>query len=171
MVNRYSLADHTVVVTMPTITNIPGLDSISGKQLYFGGPGQNNLDGSFMGSISVSRANDTWSTEGDSTGSWVHNKNLNRTGSVQMTIRQVSDDIIYLMMIAQMFENYHISQGMDIEIFNGDLTVARAEDCYLTKIPDQIYGESAATQDWVWTSGRVTFPQTKSWNSQGSRVN
>ena len=171
MVNRYSLADHTVVVTMPTFSGIPGMDEISGKQLKFGGPGQNNQDGSFIGSITVTRENDTWSTEGDATGSWVHSKSLNRTGSVRLSIRQVSDDVIYLMMIAQMFENFSLPHGMDIVVFNGGERVAEAEDCYLTRIPEQVYGDTAVTQDWGWTAGRVHFPQTRSWNSQGSRVN
>ena len=163
MVNRYSLADHTVKITLPENLRVGGVD-LGGRVLTSGGPGQNGQDGSFTGSITVRRANPTWNTEGDPTGSWVHNKTLNRTGSVELSLRQVSDDIIRLQMLASIFESdQNGTRGCLIEVYSTDKTVAKAEDCYITQVPDQVFGESAENQSWTWTSGRVTFPQTTDW--------
>ena len=164
MINRYSLADHTVKITFPDNLTVGGVN-IGGTVLKIGGPGDNNTGGSFTGEITVSRSTDTWSTEGDATGSWVHNKSLNRTGSVSMQIRQISDDVIRLKMLSQVFETGDFP-GCKIEVFSITDTVARAEDCYITKIPDQVYGENAAMQTWNWTAGRVSFPETTRWPTE-----
>lgn len=164
MLNRYSLADHTVRVTLPDNLSMNG-NNIGGMVLKFGGPGENGITGSMIGNISVARANDTWRTEGDATGSWVHNKSLDRTGNVTLNIRQVSDDIIRLQMLAQIYEAEDFP-GCKIEVYCGDLVVARAEDCYITRIPEQAFGDTAAMQSWSWTSGRVTFPGTTSWPTE-----
>lgn len=167
MINRYSLADHTVKITLPDDLYMGGTN-LGGKVLTIGGPGQNGQDGSFVGSIGVGRTNDMWSTTGDPTGSWVHNKNLDRTGSVTLSIRQVSDDVIRLMMVSNVFEqdSDRNGKGCKIEVFSGADVVARAEDCYITKIPDQNFGETAENQEWAWTAGRVTFPMQTNWPSE-----
>lgn len=162
MINRYSLADHLVKVTLPANIQYQGAD-LGGMVLQFGGPGNNNNNGSFMGSITVARSTNTWSTTGDATGSWVHNKTLDRTGTVSLDLRQVSDDVIRLQMLANIFETQEVQEGCRIEVYSGNVTVAVADDCYITKIPNQVYGDSAANQTWEWTSGKVTFPATTSW--------
>lgn len=160
MLNRYSLADHTMVLTIPD-----ELESFGGMQLKFGGPGNNGQEGSFVGAVTVERSATTWTTEADPTGSWVHNKTLDRSGSVTLQLRQVSDDVIKLMMLAQIYEKTDRSiRGCTIVIFAGKDPVARADDCYISKIPAQVFGETAAMQDWGWTAGRVTFPQNTKWN-------
>lgn len=164
MINRYSLADHLVKITLPANLTVGGAN-IGGTVLSIGGPGNNGQTGSFVGEITVERNTDTWTTEGDPTGSWVHNKSLNRTGSVAMQLRQVSDDVVRLQMLAQVFENGDFP-GCKIEVFSGTDTVARAEDCYITRIPSQVFGDSAAMQTWGWTAGRVTFPATTNWPTE-----
>ena len=144
MINRYSLADHLVKVTLPANVIVGGVN-IGGMVLEFGGPGNNKQTGSFAGEISVERSSDTWTTEGDPTGSWVHNKNLNKTGTVSLQLRQVADDVIRLQMLAQVFENNDFP-GCNIEVFNGSDTVARAEDCYISRVPSQVFGDTAAMQ-------------------------
>lgn len=164
MINRYSLADHLVKVTLPAGVLVGGTN-IGGMVLEFGGPGNNAQTGSFMGEITVERTNDTWTTEGDPTGSWVHNKSLNKTGTVTMQLRQVADDIIRLQMLAQVFENGDFP-GCKIEVFAGTDTVARAEDCYIAKVPPQVYGDTAAMQTWSWTAGRISYPCTTTWPTE-----
>lgn len=158
MLNRYSLADHTVKVTFPEGFNVNGTN-LGGLVLTFGGAGNNGIDGSFLGEIAVSRSRDTWTTEGDVTGSWVHNKSLDRTGTVTLNLRQISDDVVRLQMLANAFE-LNDSVGCQIIVFSKDTPVAQADDCYISKIPDQSFGDSAAMQSWGWTAGRVTFPRT-----------
>lgn len=164
MINRYSLADHLVKVTLPANVIVGGVN-IGGMVLEFGGPGNNKQTGSFTGEISVERSSDTWTTEGDPTGSWVHNKNLNKTGTVSLQLRQVADDVIRLQMLAQVFENNDFP-GCNIEVFNGSDTVARAEDCYISRVPSQVFGDTAAMQTWSWTAGRITFPATTVWPTE-----
>ena len=164
MINRYSLADHTAKITLPAGLSMGGVD-LGGKVITIGGPGQNGQHGSFVGSIAVSRAANMWSTTGDPTGSWVHNKNLDLTGAVTLSIRQVSDDVIRLMMISNIFaaDNDRNGKGCKIEVFSGDDIVSRAEDCYIVKVPNQNFGESAENQEWEWTAGYVTFPMPSTW--------
>lgn len=157
MVNRYSLADYKVSISFPA-----GLKAgLSTDPLEIGGPGNNGEDGSFVGTIKLARATNTWETEADPTGSWVHNKNLDRHGTVTLSIRQISDDIIRLIMIARAIENDQtLKKGCKIDVYGADTQlVATAEDCYIVKIPEQNYGEKAQTQEWEWTSGRIKFNQ------------
>ena len=160
MTNRYALSDYTVTVTVPAAL-ISG--RIGDLVLHFGGPGENQK-GSFMGSITLSRSTATWSTSADATGSWIHNKTLDRTGTVALNIRQVSDDVIRLTMISQAYEN-DLSGigGCTITVSAGDKVVATANDCYITKIPDKEYGNEAAEQTWNWTAGQIIFNESTEW--------
>lgn len=155
MINRYSLADHYVQLVFSQ--NSP--NALAGKQFQIGGAGDNNQPGSFVGSITFARENDGWTTEADATGSWVHNQSLARHGTVTISIRQVSDDILRLMTIMNLYEQDVSSElvGCTISVYNtneDELMVAK--DCYISKMPDQVYGETAANQDWSFVAGRIT---------------
>ena len=159
MTNVYALSDYII-----TITGIPSGVLLSGETQYsIGGSGQNGYEGSFLDSISLTRRNDTFSTEGDATGSWVHNKSLNRTGSVTININQISTDVIILSTICKAFENTTdkaFRKGMRISVspsYNPNLVVAEAYDCFVAKQEDQILGSTASNQNWQFTSGRVEF--------------
>lgn len=160
MINRYSLADHRVVVTLPENFYI-GSVNVGGKQIVFGGAGETGMEGSFMGQISITRNSEMFTTTGDVTGSWVHNKSLDRTGTVELQIRQISDDVVKLRMICMALEEAETqSDGILIEVYNNDDLVEKAEDCVIQKQVDDVLGESADNQTWTWLAGRVTFPQT-----------
>lgn len=157
----YSLADYKVAIQIPAIPGVPGLETA--MEFTIGGAG-NDYEGSCVGEIRVSRNNDTWTTEADPTGSWVHNKNLDRTGRVQISIRQVSDYIIKFICICQAYEKVssgHGNSGIGITVLpdngSGASGFAQAIDCFPVKIPDQVFGSTAQDQEIVFTSGRVTF--------------
>lgn len=160
--SRYSLADYTVTIT------IPSLLGMSSTQISIGGPGENGQYGSCVGEIKVTRNKELWTTEGDPTGSWVHNKDLNRTGTVEINLRQVSNQIYKLMQICQLYEGASRSvEGLTITVnpvndFGSPVTeFIVCDDCMITKIPDQDYTDTAKEQQWVFTCGRVSFsPQT-----------
>ena len=82
MIHQYSLADYQLTIGLSdNIARQLGLRDANGNLLTnfsIGGPGENN-EGSFVGQIVVNRTQDLFTTEGDATGSWVHNKNLNRS--------------------------------------------------------------------------------------------
>lgn len=166
--NRYALSDYELQITFPSAPN--------GEQrlpdLCIGGPGQNGYEGSFLGSIKVTRNNNLWDTDGDPTGSWVHSKNLNRTGTVELDIRQVSDDVLKFAYICSFYESNEQDTlgGCTIRIVNSynGLAVAECLDCYITKVPDQNYGASAETQAWTFTSGCVRMYKDITLDSDGN---
>lgn len=156
--SRYSLADYTVTI------DFPGYGDLKGEKISIGGPGENGY-GSCVGEIKVTRNKELWTTEGDPTGSWVHNKDLNRTGTVEINLRQVSDQIYKLMQICQAYEGATRNvKGLEITVNPvGDfgfpiIDFITCEDCMITKIPDQDYRETAQEQTWIFTCGRVSFP-------------
>lgn len=148
MTNTYSLADHILSFTYDDARNNKHTDSI-------GGSGQNN-EGSFVNQISVRLANDTWSTESDSTGSWVHNKNLARNGTIELQIRQVSDDVTKLINIYNYYfgNNGGTFETLEIKGAGGE-TIVTATDCRIQKAPDRDFQATAQNLSFVWTCGRI----------------
>lgn len=158
--NRYGLADYELTVNFPSNANFVSSLGLDGTMITIGGPGQNGYEGSYVGSITVTRKNDLWQTDDDPTGSWVHSKNLGRSGEVEVDITQVSDQIVTLAYLCMAYESVQESiDGLTLEIKNSmsGLTVAKCYDCLIKKIPDQKFGETAERQTWVFTCGRVMF--------------
>lgn len=158
--SRYSLADYMVTIT------IPAVGQLVSEQITIGGPGEDGK-GSCIGEIKVTRNTDMWSTEADATGSWVHNKTLDKTGTVELNIRQVSNYVIKLMQVCSAYESIaSTAAGLTISVgpANSDtgavVNFITCEDCFITKIPDQDYADTAAEQTWVFTCGQVKFSPT-----------
>lgn len=157
--SRYSLADYQVTLTIPTIGNL------TGEEISIGGPGEDNK-GSCVGEIKVTRNENIWTTEGDPTGSWVHNKNLNKTGTVEINIRQVSAVIYKLMEVCQAYETVSSrgSEGITITVNPAGnfgipvIDFITCKDCFIQKIPDQDYTDTAKEQQWIFTCGQISFP-------------
>lgn len=115
-------------------------------------------DGSTTNSITVSRATATWSTTGYATGAWVHTKNLDKHGSVDVSINQLAPQIARLKMLLNTYYSSDERDGLTITVSTLDGTkVASCIDCYLTAIPGQSFGESATDQTWTFTCGEVNF--------------
>lgn len=157
-VSRYSLADHIVTI----VGVAPG---IGGQiKIQIGGPGENG-EGSCVGEIKVTRNADLWSTEADPTGSWVHNRNMDKSGRIDINIRQVSDNVIRLIKLCSCYENITAdAPGLTITVSNAmnstsnpQVTSVDAEDCFPVKVSDQVYGNVAAEQPWSFTCGRILF--------------
>lgn len=159
--NRYALSDYILTLKLPDNSELLEKSGLTSAQFSIGGPGQNGLDGSFLGNIVVKRNGSVWSTEGDATGSWVHSKSLNRTGSVQLDINQVSDDVIRLAMICNAYESIQDAvPGLSILVTSAaDINniVATCTDCYIQEVPDHKFGDKAADYSWTFTCGRVMF--------------
>ena len=161
--NRYALADYILTITLPDNRILESYIQLpeGTKAFSIGGPGENGLDGSFLGSITAKRNEDVWRTEGDPTGSWVHNKSLDRTGEISLEIMQVSDEVIRLSIICNAFQSIQEGiPGLGITITSAadnNNIVATAHDCYITKVPDHDFGESAKTFTFNFTCGRIMF--------------
>lgn len=162
-VNTYSLADYTLTIkynddnesVTPSVVK-----SIIGSGYTIGGPG-NNGEGSFVGSITVSRNSSLWDTSGDHTGSWVHNQNLDRTGAITISINQISEDVIKFAQICSAYETIQGKYGglqLIVTSANGvQGIVATGDDCFIKQIPSQNLGDSADNQPWEFTCGRIQF--------------
>lgn len=158
--NRYSLTDYVLSVKVPEeLREVFSDEDIdySSNIISIGG------DGSYVGSITLHRNSNQWTTEGDHTGSWVHNKNKDKTGTLTVSITQISDKV---KMLVRLYETYYssdtVTEGLTITVTkatgNGNQEdVATCTDCYIQAIPDIAFGESAADQSWVFTCGKIDF--------------
>lgn len=171
MTNRYSLADYIVTIKLPSANALPSeYANLANKEIKIGGPGESiGSIGSFIGQISITRSNNQWDTNGDVTGSWVHNQNLSKVGTVEIQINQVSDNVIRLIQLCNIYNTTSIREGLSITVTpaTGESTTTYADcvDCYPTKIPNQVFGSTAANQTWSFTCGMVNFPVTTNWNT------
>lgn len=154
--SRYSLADYIMTVRVPAIGNL------AAEEISIGGPGENG-EGSCVGEIKVTRRTDMWTTEGDPTGSWVHNKNLDKTGTIELNIKQVSANVQKLMMICSAYESLNTkAAGLTITINPANDDGATTDyitgvDVFIQKIPDQDYSDTAKDQQWIFTCGQVKY--------------
>ena len=143
---KYSLSDYILSFTSndSIIDNIFGSVSIGGE-------------GSYLGSITIGGLPNLWDTTSFATGGWVHNKNLSRTGTVNITLNQLSDAVAKFI---QLCNTYYTGDfdGLTLSLTdrNGQL-VAECIDCYIQKIPDQSFNESSSDQTWTFTSGKISF--------------
>lgn len=155
---RYSLSDYILSIKIPDelIGVFTSTDNESENRLSIGG------DGSYVGSIKVSTS-DIFKVEGNATGSWIHNKSKNKTGSLEISLNQLSDSTLKL---TRLFETYYsadtITDGMTITISksagNGNsLDVCTLVDCYISKMPDGAWDTEAKTQTWTFTCGKITY--------------
>ena len=148
---RYSLADYILSIK----SSNQEINSMFGT-LAIGG------EGTAIGSISLSLTNALYSTETYSTGAWIHNKNLSRSGNVSVTLNQLADQIPTLKRLVNLYYN---GVGSSIDQLGLTLSVvdtlgneiASCIDCFPTKIPDQNFNREAEDQTWVFTAGKITF--------------
>lgn len=145
---RYSLANHILSIESndPAIRNMFNVISIGGE-------------GSYTGSINVSQQNNLWETEGFATGGWVHNKNLSRCGTVTVNLSQLAEQVAKFIQLCNTFYSADY-EGFTLTITtNEGRKIATCTDCYIQKIPDQNFSETAGRQDWTFTCGHIAFGQ------------
>lgn len=144
---KYSLAKYILSITIPaSVAASFGTQSIS-----VGG------SGSYTEYINVEHAEDAWSVVGDTTGSYVFNRNDNRTGTVQVSLNQMSDRVRQFISLCNIYQSsQEIDEGLTLEIRSTDgNTVATCSDCMPKKIPQQAFGATAANQTWEFVCGRI----------------
>lgn len=162
-IHTYSLTDYILSIQVP-----------SSLQEIFLGTGETedpysnviSIGGneSFVGSITIGEAGSAqYETQGDVTGSWVHNKSKDQTGTISVELNQISDQVRLLI---RLFQTYYDSdtttEGLTLTInkaIGGEnqLPIATGTDCYIANRPEITYGESADNQEWEFTCGRITF--------------
>lgn len=161
--HTYSLTDYILSIQVP--------DSL--REIFLGTDetidAESNVisiggDESFVGSITISApSNAQYTTEGDVTGSWVHNKSKDQTGTISIEINQISDQV---RLLVRLFQTYYdadtITEGLTLTLNKAvgggnQSPVATGTDCYIGNRPEVAYGETAATQEWEFTCGRISF--------------
>lgn len=146
---KYSLADYILTVTVPD-----KLSALLGfKTINVGG------EGSYLDSIKFSNTSDMWSTKGDATGGWVHNKNLDLSGKCDVTLNQLHDSVARFKRVVSIYYSSSTEmQGLTLTLKdrNGGVIVTGI-DCLITKTTDQEFSSEAATQTWSFTCGRIVY--------------
>jgi SWI/SNF-related matrix-associated actin-dependent regulator 1 of chromatin subfamily A len=126
---------------------------------------QNGSARVFVGQITASRNKELFTTTGDATGSWVHDKNLDRTGHIRIDITQISDDVITLVQLCQIFESVQSRMpGLELTInsvASGTTPMVTGRDCYISKLPDLPLGETASRLSWDFTCGQVIYEHSR----------
>lgn len=143
---RYSLANYILSISPKDqgIKSMFGVISLGGKDSY-------------LGNITISIDPTLWSTKGYATGAWVHDKNLSRVGSCSVSIHQLADEVIKFIRLCQYYYSGDYNGcTLTVSDTKGN-KVATCEDCYISKIPDQTFGESSGNQTWSFTCGKVSF--------------
>lgn len=149
---RYSLANYTLAITLPSdFAAEIGLSE--NESLIVGG------EGSYLDSFSVEMDNDLYTTKGDATGSWVHDKNLSRTGKVTITLSQLSNKVAKFKKIVNLYYQANSEyDGVQLSLAdNQSGNIVNCSDCYFQRIPTQEYGSESGTQAWILTCGQITF--------------
>lgn len=151
---RYSLATYILSIKLPQeFASQVGLaeDSV----ISVGG------EGSYLDSFGFSYDNDLFTTRGDTTGSWVHDKNLSRTGTCTISIHQLSDKVaLFKQLMNLYYQSTNDYDGLHL-ILEDSLgrKIVDCEDCYFSKMPDQNFGRESENQSWSLTCGRITMTE------------
>ena len=143
---RYSLANYILSIEpkSSTIKSMFGTISIGGQ-------------GSYLGSISLSVSGTLWTTKGFATGAWVHDKDLDRTGTCKVTLHQLSNEVLKFIKLCNIYYGGDYD-GCTLAVSDAKGNrIALCEDCYISDFPDQTFGKESTSQDWSFTCGKVTF--------------
>ena len=149
MAKRYSLANYIVTITI----NDSKVAAIFGDQLQIGG------EGSYTDSISVGYSNSLYDIAADKTGSYVFNKNLDKSGTVSISLAQVSDKVAKLRTLF----NLYVTSSEELDTFTITVSsetegaIATCEDCLLAKMPNQEFDDASKSQTWEFVCGKITF--------------
>lgn len=149
---KYALANYQIAISI----NDTQLRNLFSDEIVIGGAG------TYMGNISVNRESNVYEVQGDNTGSYVFNQNLNKTGTVTLSINQLSDDVIKLKRIVEWCYTHEISP-FTITVRSNTLestsvkTVCICNDCLVQGVPTQSFGDAATNQTWTFICGKIDF--------------
>ena len=114
-------------------------------------------EGSYLDTITISNAENIYSTQGYATGGWVHNKSLDRHGTASLTLNQLSDRVARFIQLAKLsLSGDYAGFTLSLSDINGN-KICTCVDCYIMKIPDQSFASSAQNQTWDFTCGQINY--------------
>jgi hypothetical protein len=123
---------------------------------------------SYVGSIEFKYKEQQWEVTGDPTGSWVHSKNRNRTGTCSLSMQQVAYKTAFLIKIFNIYFNDINSDNEDCILDGMDLYIVdrkgrklmSADDCYIASVPQMAFGEKPKELSWEFNCGRIIYEDT-----------
>lgn len=150
---KYSLSSYILTIHFKD----QKMRSIFGEKVSVGG------QGSFLESFSFSGSDNMYQVQGDSMGSYVHNKSLDRTGQCSITINQVSDlnKIFLTFLNSCLVSDVTPNEGLTDESVTITLSDANSKlvvtcnDCYLKGRPTLSLGGTATTRTWTFECGEI----------------
>lgn len=143
---KYSLSDYIVTISPDDadVRSMYGEISVGGN-------------GNYLGSVSVSYSADLWTTRGYATGAYTQTKSLDRTGTIDISLNQLSDEVAKFINLCKLYFDKDYD-GFTISISNRLIDdVAICEDCYIKRIPTQEFNENPGDQTWSFTCGVITI--------------
>lgn len=146
---KYSLADYILNIQ----SNDPDIAAIltGNSGLSIGG------EGSALESINIKIDNELFSTTSYATGGWVHEKNLARNGTIDVTLNQLSKNVAKFKQLCNMYYGKDYA-SLTITLVDSEANeIARCEDCFIKAIPVQDFKGTSSTQTWSLTAGKITF--------------
>lgn len=151
----YSLSRYKLSITYPTALSAELSEYFSSDgTIIIGG------EGSYLNSFSFSQTKNTWEVSGDNTGSYVFNKNLDKTGTAQLSISQMSNMVLKFKQLAKLYYENDYDYGLTLTLIKFDgssKTVVKCKDCYISKIPDQQFQGESQDQTWEFVVGRIDY--------------
>lgn len=150
---KYSLAKVKIAMSVPTEDNQ--------NPITFGG------QGSMIGSITISRKSERFSAEGDATGGFVVNENLDKTGTCVLSIKQFAPLVNTLTNIFNAYDDASVelengidmdaqSQAISIKVFYEGALLAECNFCFLN-MPELPFEEENGTRDFSFECGEVNL--------------
>lgn len=150
----YSLADYILTLGIDSY-ELRTLLGLSSSSISIGGEGQ------YMGSVKVSYTTDQWTTKADATGAWTHSKSYDQSGTITVSINQMSPAVIrFIGIVAAYYSSNEVRDGFTITLKkagNNETFNVLGEDCRIRKNADQDFASEAQEQDWVFNAGRISF--------------
>lgn len=142
----YSLANYKVAISI----NDSILKTAFGDVLTVGG------NGSQLESMSVDFNASIFSKQTYSTGGYVFDKSYDRSGSLSITLNQLSEEVGKFKNLINMYYAGDYETLSIVLTNNENEKVIEMIDCLPSKIPTQQFQSSAQTQTWGFEVGRIT---------------
>ena len=143
---RYSLANYvcTIKPNDPSLLSMFGIVNIGGE-------------GSATDFLTASRNEPLFSTDSYSTGGYVHNKNLSKTGAIAISINQLATNVGKLKRLVNAYQSGDYD-GLTITVTTSDgEIVCTGVDSVPTQIPTQEFRNTASNQTWTFNCGEINF--------------
>lgn len=153
MQRTYSLSRYILSIS----TNNPEYQKIIGADFTLGGTGE--VADNFLNSITFSTTGTLWSVKGNARGSYVFDKNLDKSGTVSISLNQLSEAVARFKQLAEYMYTHDDDSTLTMTLKSGDEgeEIVTCTDCLIQSIPNQDFSSTSGDQEWVFVVGRINY--------------